>query len=176
MQPYLFPYKGYFDLIAAVDKFVIADDFQYITRGYVNRNYFPKRFTFRLAKHSNYAKINEIYFKDIEEDKEDFLRKTCLKVKEYLHPMQQSYCISYNIALTLRKICKKLGIDTPFYFSSNIPHGKFDQGIRDIVNALDGDEYINAPGGRKLYTQDMFPDFKLNFIDTVPGPSILCEL
>ncbi len=36
MQPYLFPYIGYFQLINAVDKFVIYDD--YIKKGRVNRN------------------------------------------------------------------------------------------------------------------------------------------
>jgi hypothetical protein len=175
-QPYLFPYRGYFDLIASVDKFVLGDDYQYIKGGYVNRNFFPKLFTFRLEKHSNYNKINECYFKDIKADKKDFLRKTGLKVEEYLKPMQQSYCLSYNIALTIKKICKKLGIKTPIYFSSTIPHRRFSDGVCDIVKALGGDVYINAPGGRKLYTQDMFGDIELRFIDTKPGPSILCEL
>jgi hypothetical protein len=175
-QPYLFPYRGYFDLIASVDKFIIGDDYQYIKGGYINRNYFPDLFTFRLEKHSNYNKINEIYFKDIKADKERFLRKTKLNVEEYLRPMQQSYCLSYNIALTLRKICDKLGIRTPFYFSSTIPHRKFANGIVDMVKALGGDTYINAPGGRKLYNQEMFGDIKLEFIDTKKGPSILCEI
>jgi hypothetical protein len=176
-QPYIFPYKGYFDLIASVDRFVIGDDYQYIKGGYINRNYFPELFTFPLEKHSNYNKINECYFKDINTTIDDFQDKfPKLKAKRYLNVMQQNYCLSYNIALTLQLICKDLGIKTPFYFASTIPHGKFDQGIRDIVGALDGDVYINAPGGRKLYNQDMFPDFELRFIDTVPGPSILCEL
>ena len=38
MQPYLFPYLGYFQLIRAVDLFVLFDDVQYIKRGWVNRN------------------------------------------------------------------------------------------------------------------------------------------
>ncbi len=38
MQPYLFPYYGYFQLIDAVDKFVIYDDVNYIKKGWVNRN------------------------------------------------------------------------------------------------------------------------------------------
>lgn len=175
-QPYLFPYRGYFELIAAVDKFVVADNYQYIKGGYINRNFFPELFTFRLEKHSNYNNINEIYFKDIESDKKEFKRKTKLDVDEYLKPLQQSYNLSYNIVLTIQKICRKLGINTPFYFASQIPHGKADQGIRDIVTALNGDTYVNAPGGRQLYTQKMFPNFKLKFIKTKPNPSILCEL
>ena len=38
MQPYLFPYVGYWQLIGAADRFVILDDVNYITRGYIARN------------------------------------------------------------------------------------------------------------------------------------------
>ena len=40
MQPYLFPYIGYFQLIEAADVFVIGDSVQYIKNGWVNRNYY----------------------------------------------------------------------------------------------------------------------------------------
>src|SRR5512140_19777 len=38
MQPYFLPYIGYFQLMAAVDKFVVFDDVNYINRGWINRN------------------------------------------------------------------------------------------------------------------------------------------
>jgi len=38
MQPYFFPYIGYWQLIAAVDRFVIYDDVNYIKSGWINRN------------------------------------------------------------------------------------------------------------------------------------------
>ena len=38
MQPYLFPYIGYFQLINAVDRFGIGDDVQFIKEGWINRN------------------------------------------------------------------------------------------------------------------------------------------
>src|SRR6476620_3783147 len=38
MQPYLFPYLGYFQLIAAADTFVVYDDVAFIRRGWINRN------------------------------------------------------------------------------------------------------------------------------------------
>ena len=38
MQPYLFPYIGYFQLIHAVDRFVVYDDVAYIKQGWINRN------------------------------------------------------------------------------------------------------------------------------------------
>jgi len=174
MQPYLFPYRGYFDLIRSVDKFVIYDDAQYIKGGWVNRNLFPKPFTFRLEKHSAFTAINECYFKDIEKDKKDFLRKTQLPAGKYLEPMRQSYTLSYNIALTLVTVCEYMGIHTPFYFSSELRHKKSVEGVIDMVKALDGDVYVNLPGGKKLYTQNMFGKIKLEFIETKVEPSILC--
>ena len=38
MQPYLFPYLGYYQLVNHCDKFVFYDDVNFITRGYINRN------------------------------------------------------------------------------------------------------------------------------------------
>lgn len=175
-QSYLFPYKGYFDLISSVDKFVFYDDAKYMKGKFINRNYFPELFTFRLEKHSDYAKINECYFKDIEEDKKLFKRRFPKLSHKYLDLMQQSYNLSYNIALTTIAICKDLGINTKFYFASQIPHRKFIEGVKDVVKFLGGDTYINLPGGKELYNQEMFGDIKLEFLETKKGPSILCEL
>jgi hypothetical protein len=63
MQPYLFPYLGYFQLISAVDVFFLSDDLQYINKGWINRNRVlvhgePKMITFPLRKASHLAKIN----------------------------------------------------------------------------------------------------------------------
>jgi hypothetical protein len=38
MQPYFFPYIGYWQLINAVDRFILFDDVQYIRHGWINRN------------------------------------------------------------------------------------------------------------------------------------------
>ena len=38
MQPYFFPYIGYWQLIHAVDCFVIYDDVNFIKGGWINRN------------------------------------------------------------------------------------------------------------------------------------------
>ncbi|MFN9114197.1 MAG: WbqC family protein, partial [Bacteroidota bacterium] len=38
MQPYFLPYIGYFQLMAAADRFVFLDDVNYINRGWINRN------------------------------------------------------------------------------------------------------------------------------------------
>ena len=38
MQPYFLPYIGYFQLIDAVDLFIVYDDVKYTKRGWINRN------------------------------------------------------------------------------------------------------------------------------------------
>ena len=38
MQPYFFPYLGYFQLLAHVDVFVVYDDTQYVKQSWINRN------------------------------------------------------------------------------------------------------------------------------------------
>lgn len=176
-QPYLFPYSGYFKLIKSVDKFVIYDDAKWMQQSWINRNYFPGLFTFRMKKHSDYAKIKDCFFFDIEADKKEFKRIfPKLKVDKYFNALHQELNVADNCARTLRMICDTLGINTPFYYSSDIPHRNFSDGIVDMVKALGGDTYINAPGGKQLYTQEMFGDIKLEFIETTTAPSILTEL
>ena len=67
MQPYIFPYIGYFQMISAVDKFVFYDDVNYINAGWINRNRIlnnnlPQYFTIPLIKASQNRLINEIEF------------------------------------------------------------------------------------------------------------------
>jgi hypothetical protein len=38
MQPYFFPYIGYFQLINSVDEFVVYDNIQFTKKGWINRN------------------------------------------------------------------------------------------------------------------------------------------
>lgn len=65
MQPYLFPYLGYFQLMAAVDRFVLLDDVHYINRGWINRNRIAvngQAFTFTapLVEASQNKRIHDI--------------------------------------------------------------------------------------------------------------------
>jgi hypothetical protein len=65
MQPYIFPYIGYFQLIKAVDKFVLYDDVNFINKGWINRNRILSNgkdllFTIPLKDASQNKLINEI--------------------------------------------------------------------------------------------------------------------
>src|SRR5271170_6198121 len=64
MQPYIFPYLGYFQLLAAVDSFVLYDNIQYTKKGWINRNRMLENgqatlFTLPLASGSDYLDIRE---------------------------------------------------------------------------------------------------------------------
>ena len=65
-QPYFFPYLGFFQLINAVDKFIIYDNLNYIKGGWINRNSILLRdhkvlmISVPVKHSSSYSKIYEI--------------------------------------------------------------------------------------------------------------------
>ena len=65
MQPYFFPYLGYWQTMEAVDKYVVFDDVNYIKGGWINRNNILMNdkaflFTLALSRVSDSKNINEI--------------------------------------------------------------------------------------------------------------------
>ena len=80
MQPYFFPYVGYFSLFDVADTFVIYDDVNYIKKGWVNRNNFfslagPQRFTLPISKASQNTRICDLQLQPLEESKRQFFKK-----------------------------------------------------------------------------------------------------
>ena len=73
MQPYLFPYLGYFQLAASVDRFVFFDDVNFIKKGYIHRNSIVvngelNRFSIPLKKASQNDLIKDVWVADTFED------------------------------------------------------------------------------------------------------------
>ncbi|MEO8664089.1 MAG: WbqC family protein, partial [Ignavibacteria bacterium] len=86
MQPYVFPYIGYFQLINAVDKFVLFDDVSFIKKGWINRNRIlvnKQEYTFTIPLKK--ASQNKL-IKDIEISEENNWRDKFLKT------IEKSYC------------------------------------------------------------------------------------
>src|SRR5262245_58388836 len=81
LQPYLFPYIGYFQLISAVDRLVVYDDVQFMKGGWINRNRFLQAsqsewFTWSVRKDTIKALIQQRYFSDRHaEDQTRFLQQ-----------------------------------------------------------------------------------------------------
>ena len=78
MQPYLFPYIGYFQQINYVDMYIFHDDVQWIKGGWINRHTVNKnnneyKLTLALQKHSSHALINEVFI--AQGAKEEYLKQ-----------------------------------------------------------------------------------------------------
>lgn len=178
MQPYLFPYIGYWQLISAVDMFVIYDDVNFIKKGYINRNNIlvnkkPYRFTLELLGASQNKLINEIeiginggkILKTIEMayKKAPFFKNVFPVIEEILN--QEEKNLAKFIGYSLIKISKFLGIDKKFIYSSGIEKNytlKGQDKIIDICKRLNAKIYINPIGGQELYSKEIF---KANNID-----------
>ncbi len=186
MQPYLFPYIGYWQLIDAVDKFVILDDVNYIMRGYINRNSIlvngaPHRFSVPLKKASQNRLIKDTQLNFNLEEKNKFLMtiqnsyKKC-EYYENIMPMLEKIILNNEEDLTsyieysIRSITNYLQISTEIIKSSDIKKDeslKAQDRIIEICKKTNADTYINLSGGRKLYHSEDFEieGMKLLFID-----------
>ena len=87
MQPYIFPYLGYWQLMKAVDTFVVFDDVNFIKKGWIHRNNIlvsgqKHMFTLPLQKASQNKKINEIDLSESENWREKILRSIFMAYKK----------------------------------------------------------------------------------------------
>lgn len=189
MQPYLFPYIGYFQLIKAVDKFVIYDDVNYINRGWINRNRIlvggeAFQFTVPLKDASQNKLINEIEITSDASWKKKLL-KTIQQSYQKAPQFQNVYQLIQEIItpehktiaalnlVALLKICEFIKLDTEIVSSSTIYQNsdlKASERILDICLQEKANGYINAIGGMELYDKEKFEKLgvKLNFIKSLP--------
>ncbi|MBC3538796.1 WbqC family protein [Rufibacter sediminis] len=191
MQPYLFPYIGYFQLIAAVDVFVLYDDVHYIKKGWINRN----RILLNGAEHTFTLPCLSVsqnkLIKDIEVDwssreigkvvatmetayrKAPFFEEVIPLVKEVLMD-QASTSIADVAATSIKQVCSYLNIKTTMKNSSTGGYGNAHlhrgERIVDIVLQEKGDRYLNAIGGLELYRKDHFAEHGiiLSFLNPLP--------
>jgi len=184
MQPYFFPYIGYWQLINAVDTFVIYDDVNYIKQGYINRNSIlsgndSQRITLEVIGASSNKLINEIQRGNNVKKLLKTLSQTYSKAPEYdrVFPLIEDILNSRekNLAKFLGgsivKISNHLKINTKIIFSSDIEKNSnlnAQDKILDICERLEVNRYINAIGGQELYNQEAFKakNIELNFIQT----------
>jgi len=184
MQPYFFPYIGYWQLINSVDIFIIYDDVNFIKRGYINRNNIlinnvKHLFTLALIKSSQNKKINEIL---IGENNKKILRtieQSYLKAPFFhdIFPIIEDIFsnkekdLSKFLGNSLQIFSKYLDINTKFEYSSMLDNDKSLQAqdrLIEISKILNATDYINAIGGEQLYDKDAFSDagINLSFIQT----------
>lgn len=186
MQPYLFPYLVYFQLLGAVDAFVVYDDVNYIKGGWINRNFILARgdkqlITLPLAGASPNKLINVITVGNRPDKLIETIRQRYGKAPQFaaVYPLledillQQEKNLSIYLDYQLRKICDYLGLYPKWYVSSALRKDKALRGqerVLAICDELSATHYINLPGGMTLYDRDAFArrDLRLSFIQPDP--------
>ena len=185
MQPYLFPYIGYFQLIYAADWFLIYDDVAYIKQGYINRNSIlsangAARFTIPVPGASSNKLISQLAFSG--------------DVGKILKMIDQSYSkapyfddvfpvIRGALEMddrSIASVCQKsyediffyLGIEKKFKKTSELEYDRSASArdrLIELCQQFGADCYINAPGGRKLYLKQDFAEkgIDLKFVDSL---------
>jgi hypothetical protein len=180
MQPYIYPYIGYFQLIKSVDKFVILDDVNYINKGWINRNNIlvngkSNLFTIPLKEASQNKKISEILISDDANWETKFLKTVLLSYKkapffEIVYPILEEITNSSKTNISkfnlhaIERICQYLEINTRIVPSSSIyknDYLKAQDKIIDICIQENASIYINPIGGVELYNKQDFIDKKL---------------
>jgi len=171
MQPYFFPYIGYFQLIDAVDIYVNLDHVSFMKSSYMTRNTLKNNtpISIPVIGGSQNKKCTEVIVKS--DDKFVFsfpktIHHLYSKEKNYKDIIQQifitdvnslGYSISQVNLFYIKRICEYLNIKTKIVDTSEgLTVRKKNEGLQDIVKHFNGDIYINAIGGQKLYTKENF--------------------
>lgn len=187
MQPYFFPYIGYFQLINAVDKFIVYDDVNYINRGWINRNNIllggvSSLLTLPLSQASQNKKIHEITIASDEKEISKILRTIALNYKKAPYFEQINILIEkiFTYSATsiadfncnqLEMICDYLEVTTQIYPTTkgyNNGGLRGEERILDICTREKANQYINPIGGTELYHKNLFDEkgITLRFLRT----------
>jgi hypothetical protein len=182
MQPYLFPYPGYFQLIMAADKFVIYDDVNFIKHGWINRNYIllngaKHLFTIPIQNISSYSKINETIIADKPFNWENKLLQTLnqaykkapffnevFPILELVIRGSIGKTISGLASESIVAVMEYLSATTLLVQSSKIyenNHLKNEDRVIDICLKENAKTYVNAIGGIELYNKNRFAENKI---------------
>ena len=175
MQPYFFPYIGYFQLIAASDVFVLHDDVQYIKGGWVNRNRILlnsqiRMVTFPVQKGSYDLPINARNYvgeKQVQKDVINLIRQAYARAPyfrevfpliEELVMFEERNVARFNENL-IRKVSNYIGLSCKIINSSSVIKNDTLSGearVLDLCMNLGATDYTNPTGGIQLYHHDSF--------------------
>tara|TARA_Y100001958_G_C21232777_1_gene558718 strand:- start:1709 stop:2407 length:699 start_codon:yes stop_codon:yes gene_type:complete len=188
MQPYIFPYIGYFQLMSFADKFIIYDDVNFINKGWINRNNIlinneKYMFTVPLKNASQNVLIKDLELAHTEKWKKKFLKtikhaysktpffeRIFFIINEVINSKSR-FIIDWHLK-SIYMINEYLKINTIIVESSSIYKNKQLNGqsrILDICYKEKCNQYINPIGGKDLYNSDVFMNqgIKLNFLKSI---------
>jgi WbqC-like protein family len=188
MQPYLFPYIGYFQLIQSVDQFIVYDNIKYTKKGWINRNRLLRNgedvlFSVPLKKDSDFLGIKDreiaVDFnkgKLLNQFREAYRRapyfEQVFSLIEAVILAKESNLFRY-IHNSIKETCQYLAIETEIVVSSNLKIDHFLHGFDKVVSICKhagADIYINAIGGLELYSKEEFSahNIQLKFLKSKP--------
>lgn len=187
MQPYFYPYIGYWQLMNLVDEYVVFDDVNYIKRGWINRNYIllngkPHMINLHIKDASQNRLIKDTKISQTQEDTEKLLNTIAQGYRKAPY-FEEIYCLlekslkyesdnlTKYLVYQMKAVAEYLGIRTKLLLASEINNDKSLRGekkIIDICKKRGADYYINSSGGKKLYEQETFRRYglMLGFLET----------
>jgi len=189
MQPYFFPYIGYFQLIHAVDTFIVYDTVTYIKNGWIKRNRYllndsVKYFSLSIKSASSHKLIIDTNIADEDDlhSKEKVTKtiKMAYSKAPYFNQVfplldmlirdEEQNIANYNTQI-LRELCAYLEINTKILQGSNVLSASELTGqdrVIEICKIFDADHYVNPIGGVDLYESALFNEqgIKLSFLQT----------
>lgn len=204
MQPYFFPYYGYFEMVGKVDLFVFYTDVQYIQRGWVNRNRIRSREGWQYLtvpiQHASLTTpiykiqtVGDFVTKHLRTLETTYGQKRCRS-----HPLVQMYeqvarsttpSLCELLKQTIEKTSQFLNFPTCFTDSRSLNGaGSYQDRVIDLCKKTGANHLINSPGTLHMYRAEDFAaegiklevleltDFpnKLSILDVILGDELKC--
>lgn len=183
MQPYLFPYIGYFQMVNAVDIFVLYNDVNYIKRGWINRNRILVNgseylFTIPIEAASQNRRICDtrivqdsmLYKKLLNTIESNYKRAPFFsEVMPLLYSIFESLpeYIDQLAEKSIRTFCDYFEFSTLIKQSKGVyDNEELKKGDRliSICQKENADRYINAQGGAQIYSKEYFIEYGISLL------------
>jgi hypothetical protein len=175
LQSNYIPWKGYFDLIASVDEFILYDDVQYTRRDWRNRNIIktPQGLLWLSVpvevKGKYTQKIKDTKISDSKWTSKhwktlvlNYRRASCFgEISEYFYPYynNKSYIYLSNLNRDLiEAVCKYLNIDTKISTSTDygLSEGDKTERLVDLCLKTGATEYVSGPAAKSYMDKSLF--------------------
>lgn len=193
MQPYFFPYLGYYDLIARTDRWVVFDTVKYVPKSWINRNRIlhPEQgwqyVTVPVDRHAGDRSIGSVLILDppgtarrvlgqlqhYRNARAPYFSPVRALVERAFDEASSARLSDLNVR-SLELVCEYLGIGfDPIVLSQTPlelpPIRRPGDWALEISSALGASEYVNPPNGRTLFSKDAFESrgITLTFTDLV---------
>lgn len=187
MQPYIFPYIGYYQLVYSSDIFILYDDVSFIKQSYINRNNIlangkALRFTLPVLGASSNVLIENLEYSNSKKivrtiaqayAKAPYFNDVFPMIESVFN--QENRNITHINSLSIQVVFEYLNINKKMLIASQIDYDRTKERADRLIefSKIYGcDHYINSPGGKALYDKSYFAkqNVKLNFIETKIQP------